>query len=175
LGTKDEKDDKDKKNTNMMRVRSTLSNMYTVLCVVLIALGIISLIAVMAGIHPFVMISESMHSEVPKNSLVLLSTHTALGDIDVGDNVAYVLGKVEAMHKVVSTDAGENQELIVKSLDDDGESVVNASNYIGKELLSIPQVGGWIRSALNYKWVVIIAAIGLMVVGCIPRKAQEKA
>ena len=38
-----------------------------------------------------------------------------------------------------------------------------------KEVLSIPAVGGWMRSVLNYKWAVIIAAIGLVVVGCIPK------
>ena len=46
------------------------------------------------------MISESMHPEVPKNSLVLLDTRSNVTDIAVGDNVGYVLGKVEAMHKV---------------------------------------------------------------------------
>lgn len=58
MGTKDGKDEK---NTNMMRVKSTLANIYTVLCVVLITIGIVSLIGVIVGIRPFVMISESMH------------------------------------------------------------------------------------------------------------------
>ena len=172
MGTKDEKDDKDEKTTNMMRVRSTLANMYTVLCIVLVILGISSLIAVMAGIRPFVMISESMHPEVPKNSLVLLDTRGNISDVAVGDNVAYLLGKVEAMHKVVSIDTGEAGEktLIVRSLADNGESTVTVSTYMGKEILSIPAVGGWIRKALDYKWIVIIASAGLIVFGCVPKK-----
>ena len=75
------------------------------------------------------MISESMHPEVTKNSLVLLNTTSKMDDVAVGDNVAYLLGKVEAMHKVMErTDEG----LTVRSLADDGESTVTASTYIGK-------------------------------------------
>ena len=118
---KDGKDGKDEKNISMMRVRSTLANMYTVFCIVLITIGIISLIAVIMGIRPFVMISESMHPEIPKNSLVLLDTRAKMTDVAVGDNVAYVLGKVEAMHKTVSVGS---DELVVKSLADEGTSVV---------------------------------------------------
>ena len=98
-----------------MFIKSTLSNLYTVLCVVLITIGIVSLIAVIVGIRPFVMISESMHPEVPKNSLVLLNTSSKMDDVAVGDNVAYILGSVEAMHKVSRI---EPDELVVKSLAD---------------------------------------------------------
>ena len=41
---------------------------------IIYCLGSFSLIAVITGIRPFVMISESMHPEVLKNSLVLLNT-----------------------------------------------------------------------------------------------------
>lgn len=157
---------------NKMLIKSTLSNLYTVLCVVVVVIGIASLVGVIMGIRPFVMISESMHPEVPKNSLVLLDTRSKMDDVAVGDNVAYVLGKVEAMHKVVSIDTGETGEktLVVKSLADDGESTVTGSTYVGKEVLSIPGVGGWIREIVKYRWVVIVAAIGLVVAGCIPGK-----
>ena len=125
-----------------MLLKSTLSNIFTVICSVVIVIGIVSLIAVIVGIRPFVMISESMHPEVPKNSLVLLNTSSKMDDVAVGDNVAYLLGKVDAMHKVTER---TDEELTVKSLADDGESTVNASSYVGKEILSIPAVGGWIR------------------------------
>ena len=155
---------------NKMLLKSTLSNIFTVLCVVLITVGIVSLIAVIMGICPFVMISESMHPEVPKNSLVLLNTSSKMDDVAVGDNVGYVLGKVEAMHKTVSVGS---DEIVVKSLADDGESPVNASTYLGKEALSIPQVGGWIRKALDYKWAIVAVAGMLIIIGCIPRKTQK--
>lgn len=157
---------------NKMLIKSTLSNLYTVLCVVLITIGIVSLISVIIGIRPFVMISESMHPEVPKNSLVLLDTSSKMDDVAVGDNVAYLLGKVEAMHKVTER---TDEELTVKSLADDGVSTVTASTYMGKEILSIPAVGGWIRKALDYKWIVIIAAAGLIIIGCIPKGKRTTA
>lgn len=157
---------------NKMLIKSTLSNIYTVLCCVVIAIGIVSLVGVIMGIRPFVMISESMHPEVPKNSLVLLDTRVKMTDVAVGDNVAYLLGKVEAMHKCVTVSP---DELIVKSLADDGESVITPSTYIGKEVLSIPQVGGWIRGVLDYKWIVIIVAAGLIIAGCISRGKKTTA
>ena len=60
-----------------------------------------------------------------------------MDDVTVGDNVAYLLGKVEAIHKTVSVGS---DEIMVKSLADDGESTVIASTYVGKEVLSIPGV-----------------------------------
>ena len=154
-----------------MLVKSTLSNIFTVLCCVVITIGIVSLISVIIGIRPFVMISESMYPEVPKNSLVLLNTTSKMDDVAVGDNVAYLLGQVEAMHKTVSV---SSDEIMVKSLADDGESTVTVSTYVGKEVLSIPQVGGWIRRALDYKWIVIVAATGLIIIGCIPKGEEDK-
>ena len=157
---------------NKMLIKSTLANIYTVFCIVVVVIGIASLVAVGMGLRPFVMISESMHPEVPKGSLVLLDTRSKIDNVAVGDNVAYLLGKVEAMHKVSRI---EPDELIVKSLADDGTSVVTESTYLGKEVLHIPGVGGWIRKALDYKWIVIIAAAGLIVFGCIPKgKKPEK-
>ena len=156
---------------NKMLIKSTLANIYTVLCCVVIAIGIVSLVGVIMGIRPFVMISESMHPEVPKNSLVLLDTRSKMDDAAVGDNVAYLLGKVEAMHKVRER---TDTELIVRSLADNGESVITPSTYLGKEVAAIPQVGGWIRKALDYKWIVIVMAGVLIIAGCIPRKAQKE-
>ena len=106
---------------NKMLLKSTLSNMFTVICCVLIAIGIVSLIAVIVGIRPFVMISESMHPEVPKNSLVLLDTSSKMDDVAVGDNVGYVLGSFEAMHKTIrlsSDESGNVDEIVVKALAD---------------------------------------------------------
>ena len=144
--------------------------MYMVFCIVLIAIGIISLVGVIMGIRPFVMISESMHPEVPKGSLVLLDTSASMDSVKTGDNVAYILGAVEAMHKTVSVGS---DELIVKSLADDGTSVVTGSTYLGKEVVVIPGVGGWIRGVLRFRWVVIGIAGLLIIAGCIPRKAQK--
>lgn len=133
-----------------------------------VVLGVVSLAAVGMGLRPFVMISESMLPEDPKNSLVLLDTRSKMDDVAMGDNVAYLLGKVEAMHKVRER---TDTELIVRSLADNGESTVTASTYMGKDILSILVVGGWNRKALDYMWIMIIASAGLIVFGCMPKKA----
>ena len=64
--------------------------------------------------------------------------------------------------------------LTVRSLADDGTSVVTADTYLGKEIMSIPGVGGWIREVLKVKWIVIVLAVVLIVVGCVPRQKDEK-
>ncbi|MBQ8306755.1 MAG: hypothetical protein IJX90_11135 [Blautia sp.] len=193
-------------------VRTTFSNIFTVFCCVLVVLGIVSLVGVGMGLRPFVMISESMHPEVTKGSLVLINTSAPLDKVEAGDNVAYIVGKVEAMHKVVSTgssssississtvstvpdenlsggdggvgEKGENEStgnagvgeagektLVVRSLADEGTSVVSADMYLGKEVMSIAGVGGWIREIVKYKWIVIGLAGVLIVAGCIPKK-----
>lgn len=148
-------------------VRTTLSNIFTVLCCVVVILGLVSLAAVGIGIRPFVMISESMHPEVSKGSLVLINTYAPLDKVEAGDNVAYIVGKVEAMHKVVNV---SSDELVVRALADDGETAVTASTYLGKQVLAIPGVGGWIQDVLKMKWAVIGLAAVLIVLGCIPRK-----
>ncbi|XME02197.1 hypothetical protein QYZ88_016210 [Lachnospiraceae bacterium C1.1] len=151
---------------NKRVIISTLANIFTVLCCVVIVIGIIGLVGVVMGIRPFVMISESMHPEVLKNSLVLLDTRSKMNDVVVGDNVAYLLGKVEAMHKCVAVSP---DELTVCSLADNGESTVTPSTYLGKQVLAVPSVGVRIREIAKYKWIVIVIAGLLVVAGCIPR------
>ena len=72
----------------------------------------------------------------------------------------------------MTTETVENGEktLVVRSLADQGETLVSADMYIGKEVLSIPAVEGWIRGVLEYKWVVIGIAGVLIIAGCIPKK-----
>ena len=148
------------------------------LCIVVVVIGIASLVGVMMGLLPFVMISESMHPEVPKGSLVLLNTSTPMDSVKTGDNVAYILGSVEVMHKTSRLsydDSGNVDEIVVRSLADEGTSVVTADTYLGKEVVVIPGVGGWIREIVKYRWVVIGIAGLLVVAGCIPRMKKDTA
>ena len=124
---------------NKMLIMSTFSNIFTVFCCVVIVIGAVNLIAVVMSDRLFVMISESMHPEDPRNALVLLDTSSKLDDVSVGDNVAYLLGKVKVMHKVMMR---TDTELTVQTLADYGESTVTASTYMGKEILIKSQVGG---------------------------------
>ena len=74
------------------------------------------------------------------------------------------------MHKCVAVFP---DELVVASLADDGESKVTASTYFGRKVLAVPGIGGRLREIVKYRWIVIIAAIGLVVVGCIPAKSNR--
>ena len=97
----------------MDSVKKTLSNLYLVLRIVF-PLGLISLIAVAVGTRPFVMISESMHPKVPKNSHVLMNTLSGMDNFSAGHNIVYVLGSAEALHKVSSI-TFDATKIVVKS------------------------------------------------------------
>ena len=149
----------------MNRLKTTLTNMHIVLCSLLIVLGMLSMIAISVGIKPFIMVSESMSPEVPKNSFVLIDTHARIDDVEEGQNVAYLLGKFEAMHKVV---AKREDKIVVRSLVDGQETIVGKDMFLGKEILTIPSLGEWIYKILKHTWIVIVVAVGFIVWGCIP-------
>ena len=57
---------------------------------------------------------------------------------------------------------------------DDGETVITPSTYLGRQVLAVPSVGGRLRSALNYKWIVVTITVALIVVGCVPGKILDE-
>ena len=52
--------------------------------------------------------------------------------------------------------------------------VITLSTYLGRQVLAVPSVGGWLRSVLNYKWIVVTIAVALIVVGCVPGKILDE-
>ena len=91
---------------------------------------------------------ESMSPEILKNSLVLIKTRYDIEYLKVGQNIAYILGKVEATHKITDV---KNGIVRIRSLVDKGTSIVTADTYLVKAIFSIPNISGWIRSVLDYK------------------------
>lgn len=158
----------------MDRVKIILSRLYAIFCGLLAAVGIISIIAILFGVRPFVIVSESMQPEVPKNSLVLLDTHARFEDVEEGENIAYIQGQIEVLHKVTEV---KEQEITVRPLSGNGKSVVKRDAFLGKEILSIPGIGDWTRRALQQRIIMIIAAAGLVIVGCVlmGKKREEVA
>lgn len=132
----------------MNRLKSTVSHLYMVFCGLLAVFGIISITLIFSGVRPFVILSESMQPEVPKKSLVLLDTHARFEDIEQGQNIAYILGQIVVMHKV--TEVNED-EITVRPLVGNGRSVVKRDSFLGKEILSIPEIGEWVWKALQHK------------------------
>ena len=66
-------------------------------------------------------------------------------------NVAYMLGKVEAIYKVDSI-ATDGTDVVVRSLADSGETEGTAFTNMGKGFFVIPQVDGWrVNATLSRK------------------------
>ena len=155
----------------MDRVKSTVYRLYLVFCGLLAAVGFISIIAIFLGVHPFVILSESMQPEVPKNSLVLLDTHARFEDVEEGQNIAYILGQIVVMHKVTEV---HEDEILVRPLVGNGVSVVKRDTFLGKEILSIPGIGEGAWKALQHKKIILVAALVLLIIGCIPKGKKRQ-
>ena len=115
----------------MDRLKSTAYRLYLLFCGLLAAVGFISIIAIILGVRPFVILSESMQPEVPKNSLVLLDTHARFEDVEEGQNIAYILGQIVVMHKVTEV---KEDEIPVRPLTGNGRTAVLRDTFLGKEI-----------------------------------------
>lgn len=155
----------------MDRLKSTAYHLYLVFCGLLVAVGLISIIAIFLGVRPFVILSESMQPEVPKNSLVLLDTHARFEGVEEGQNIAYIPGQIVVMHKVTEV---HEDEILVRPLVGNGVTVVKRDTFLGKEILSIPGCGERIWNALQHKKIIVAAALVLLIVGCIPKRRSGK-
>ncbi len=70
------------------------------------------------------------------------------------------------LHKVTGRDG---DDLIVTPDRGTGEAVAGESMYVGKEVISFPFVGGWLRWVLEGRvWIVVVAGLALVVVGYLP-------
>jgi len=116
------------------------------------------------GIIPFIVLSGSMEKEIKTGSIAYVNTNVGVEDINVGDIIAFKVGKSQVTHRVVSI----NEDNTFTTKGDANETVdlnnVKFKNYKGKTILSIPYVGYALRFAqtkLGYFTMIVFAAINL--------------
>ncbi len=106
------------------------------------------------------------YERIWKNSLVLLDTNARFEELEEGQMIAFRANNAEVLHRI--TDRSETG-LIVTLDKGTGETVINKSLYVGKEVISFPFVGRWLRWVLDGRmWTVVVVAVGLIVIGCLP-------
>ena len=98
-------------------------------------------------------------------------TKVELDAVDIGDVLVYRAPSGNlVMHRLV----GEN--LMQGDANNTAQEVVlDRTNYVGREAITIPWLGDAVAAVLNVRWIVW-AVIGVMVIAaCIPQRKEQPA
>ena len=151
---------------NKSDVKLVILRLHTVLMILLIALAAVMIAGIATGLRPRILVTASMEPRILKNSLVLVNTAAPYEQLSEGQVIAFRAGKTEVLHRI--TEIAEDGSLIVEPDNGSGEAIVEKVDYVGKEILAIPFIGGWLKLMLRHMWIVIVVAVMLVIVGCLP-------
>ena len=158
---------------NKNALKQVLLRFHTVLMVVVTALAVIMIAAIATGVRPRILITSSMEPGILKNSLVLVNTSTPYESLSEGQVITFRAGDTEVLHRV--SEVAEDGSLIAVPDNGTGEATVNKVDYVGKEIIAFPFIGGWLRGILGHAGVVVVLAVVLVVVGCLPYGKKKAA
>lgn len=106
------------------------------------------------GVTPMIVLSQSMSGDTPDHieidDLIFIKNCTA-ADLDVGDVVSFMEGKIVVTHKILEKQNGEDGSIQfitggINNLNEDGDIVkdtepVTEANVIGEYMFRIPKLG----------------------------------
>ena len=156
---------------NKNDVKLVMLRLYTVLMILLIVLAVVMIAGIATGLRPRILVTASMEPGILKNSFVLVNTAVPYEQLSEGQVIAFRAGQTEVLHRI--TDIAENGSLTVEPDNGSGEAIVEKVDYVGKEIIAIPFIGGWLKVMLRHMWIVIVAAVMLVVVGCLPYEKKK--
>lgn len=138
-------------------------NIYrNILFAIAIAAISILLLPMIFGIRPFVVLSGSMEPIIHTGSLCYINQNVESTDIVTGDVIAFNIDDATVVHRVIGLD--EENRFITKGDANEVQDLapVSSSNYVGKQVFSIPYLGyvsQWLQTTTGI--VVVVAAIAL--------------
>ncbi len=140
-----------------------IKSIISLLMTLIIVVGSIFVILFVVGIVPYVVLSGSMEPTVETGSLCFVNKHTKYENIKVGDIVAYASSlDSNVTHKVINiTEEGFETKGDRNDISD-GVSV-NESNYIGKNVFSIPKVGFLVSALQTARGRIIVITLVIMI------------
>ena len=151
---------------NKSDVKLVMLRLHTVLMILLIALATVMIAGIAIGLRPRILVTASMEPGILKNSLVLVNTAVPYEQLSEGQVIAFRAGQTEVLHRI--TEIAEDGSLTVEPDNGSGEAIVDKVDYVGKEILAIPFIGGWFKVMLRHMWIVIVVAVMLVIAGCLP-------
>ena len=145
-------------------MRSFLRNLLLALA---IAAGVVTLgclVALAMGLRPFILTSGSMRPLYTPGSLCLIDIKPEVEDLEIGDVVVYrVSTGALVMHRLV----GEG--LLQGDANDEAQAVeLTRTNFVGREVFSIPGLGDFVTWVIEHKSAIIIIVIILVILACLP-------
>ena len=149
-------------------------------CVVVIWIG---LQAYFGAQNPFYVVSSgSMYPELAMYDIIVISGHTAFGDVKIGDIIVFdkpkdhskvivhrVVAVVDDDPKTLRTQGDNNQNSIVGT-----DYPITKEEYIGKVVHVVPQVGfitKILQPPINY--IIIAVIIGIMIIRQISKNKKK--
>ena len=156
---------------NKSNIKLVLLRLHTVFMIVLIALAVLMAVGLAAGIRPRILITSSMEPSILKNSLVLVDISAPFESVSEGQVIAFRAGSTEVLHRV--SEVNDDGSLIAVPDKGIGEAIVHKADYVGREVITFPFIGGWLRGMLNHIWIVITIAAVLILAGCLPYEKKN--
>ncbi len=134
------------------------------LMTVIIIIGSIFIFLYIIGIEPFVVETGSMEPEIATYSLVMINKHAKYEDIKENDVIGFKLETgAKVIHRAIKiTEEGIETKGDANSVSD-GIST-NRSNFIGKNVCSIPKVGYVVKLIQTKRGKIILGTVVVVLV-----------
>ncbi len=139
-----------------MKILNKIINVTTTLIIVI---GLIFLVLCAIGITPYVVLSGSMEPKVPTGSLCFINEHVKYENIKAGDVIAFKMDDGTLVtHRVIEI---TNEGIVTKGdANNNNDAVVTtASNYVGKNIGSIPFAGYVVKTIQTTKGKIILGTV----------------
>lgn len=145
--------------------------------IALVALLLIAFIVLKAtGFQFFVVMSGSMEPILPVGSVVLVQP-TPYDDIQVGDDISFVVGeeRITVTHRVIEKDENSNTLTTKGVANNVSDDPIPASAVIGKVIFDIPFIGRllYFLSSLQGKIVAGIVVVAWVIITMLIKQLEK--
>lgn len=132
---------------------------FNIITTIIIVVGILFVGLFCFGIQPYVVESGSMEPTIETGSVCFVNRHAKYEDMKVGDIIAFQLDEgAFATHRIKEiTDEGFTTKGDKNKADDN--IITTRSNFIGKNIFSIPKVGFIVKGIQEPKGKIILGTI----------------
>lgn len=143
----------------MNTFKKILKIIFNIISTTIIVLGILFVGLFCFGIQPYVVESGSMEPTIETGSVCFVNRHAKYEDMKVGDIIAFQLDEgAFATHRIKEiTDEGFTTKGDKNKAEDN--IITTRSNFIGKNIFSIPKVGFIVKRIQEPKGKIILGTI----------------
>lgn len=147
----------------MDRFIKILKVLINILMNIFLIAGVAFVVLYIIGIEPFVVESGSMEPVIQTGSLSFINKHAKYSDIKKNDIIAFTIASGNKVtHRVINiTDAGMETKGDANPISD-GVSTTQ-SNFIGKNIFSIPKLGYVVKQTQTTRGKVILITLIIIV------------